>query len=340
MKHKLLIAIVALGLFLRLIALGQTPPGLYWDEVSLGYNAFSILKTAHDEHNQLLPIAAFKAFGDYKPPGYIYATVPFIAIFGLNNFAVRLPSALAGTFLIYSTFLLVKQLFPKKKWLPELSALFVAISPWTLQMSRVAFEANLAAAFNLLGVLLFVKSIKKPKLLIFSSLSFVFSFYTFNANRLFSILIVLSLALIYFKHLWHNKKHAFISAALGILLIIPSLPHITSPQGKLRWNEVNIFSNLDVILESNSRIAYDQGSYLSRLTHHRFIGHGLNFLNHYFDHFNFRYLFLNGDVNPRFSVQDVGQLYLINFPLLLFGIYALLQTKNKKAVWLLTAWFC
>ena len=96
-----LIFIFLIAAALRLFALGSNPPGLYWDEVSLGYNAYSILKTGHDEHNRFLPIDTFKAFGDYKPPGYIYATVPSIALFGLNNFAVRLPSALAGTLLVW-----------------------------------------------------------------------------------------------------------------------------------------------------------------------------------------------------------------------------------------------
>src|SRR3989344_5593497 len=111
-SKKRLILIVFLGFVLRFLGLGSNPPGLYWDEVSLGYNAYSILKTGSDEHNRFLPIDTFKAFGDCKPPGYIYATVPSIALFGLNNFAVRLPSALAGTILVLVTYLLVKELFP------------------------------------------------------------------------------------------------------------------------------------------------------------------------------------------------------------------------------------
>ena len=35
-------------------SLGSNPPGMYWDEVSLGWNAYSILKTGHDEHGRFL----------------------------------------------------------------------------------------------------------------------------------------------------------------------------------------------------------------------------------------------------------------------------------------------
>ncbi|MBI2009816.1 MAG: hypothetical protein HYS86_01425, partial [Candidatus Chisholmbacteria bacterium] len=54
-----LVLIVFFAAILRLSLLGQNPPGLYWDEVSLGYNAYSILKTGRDEHNEFLPYARF-----------------------------------------------------------------------------------------------------------------------------------------------------------------------------------------------------------------------------------------------------------------------------------------
>src|SRR3989344_5188900 len=106
MKNRVLILIILLAAFLRFYNLSKTPPSLYWDEASLGYNAYSILKTARDEHGQFLPITNFAAFGDYKPPGYIYLTVPSIAIFGVNEFAIRFPSAFFGTLTVLLAFFL------------------------------------------------------------------------------------------------------------------------------------------------------------------------------------------------------------------------------------------
>src|SRR3989339_2178944 len=106
-----LVLIVLLGFFLRTWKLGENPPGLYWDEVSLGWNGYSVLRTGMDEHGRFLPIDTFFAFGDYKPPLYIYAVVPSIWLFGLNEFAVRLPSALAGTLLVVVTYFLSKEIF-------------------------------------------------------------------------------------------------------------------------------------------------------------------------------------------------------------------------------------
>src|SRR3989338_3367158 len=96
----LLILIIVIATFLRLYKVDQIPPSLYWDEASLGYNAYAILTTGYDEHGEQFPLARFIAFGDYKPPGYIYATVPGLAVFGVNEFAIRFPSAVSGILMV------------------------------------------------------------------------------------------------------------------------------------------------------------------------------------------------------------------------------------------------
>src|SRR5260221_9154250 len=92
-----LLLIVGLAFTLRFYNVSDNPPALSWDEVSIGYNAYSILKTGKDEHGRFLPLDTFIAYGDYKPPLAIYLTVPFVAVFGLNELSVRLPSVLFGT---------------------------------------------------------------------------------------------------------------------------------------------------------------------------------------------------------------------------------------------------
>src|SRR3989338_5818120 len=204
LSKYILIVIIFIAAVLRFYKLGSVPPSLYWDEASLGYNAYSILKTARDEYGKFMPLTNFAAFGDYKPPGYIYATVPSIAIFGLNEFAIRFPSAFFGVLTVLLTYFLAKKLFtfntrgPVSSFLPAsarsdlksdggrkdhpdlravgipsrtatprlignseavalLSAFFLAISPWHLQFSRGAFEANLGLFFSVCGIWLFLK---------------------------------------------------------------------------------------------------------------------------------------------------------------------------------------
>src|SRR3989337_2213889 len=129
--------ILILAAFLRLWSLSTNPPHLTPDEASLGYNAYSILKTVRDEYGELLPII-FKSFGDYKPGLYVYLTVPFVAFLGLTEFAVRLPSAMAGIFAAWLLYKIVELLFAKQnhqtqvtshKSLTSIAALLLAISP-------------------------------------------------------------------------------------------------------------------------------------------------------------------------------------------------------------------
>lgn len=337
--EKYLILIIVLAFFLRFFKLGINPPSLYWDEVSLGYNAYSILKTGKDEFGKIFPLDKFIAFGDYKPVGYIYATVPSILIFGLNEFSVRLPSTLSGILMVIFTFYLVKKLFDNEN-LALVSAFLLAISPWSLHLSRAAFEANLAAFFNLLAIFLFIKGVKqKGWWLILSVMSFIVTFYTFNSNRVLTPLLLVALFLIYFRDLLTKKKWILLSIFTGILLILPLLPYLKSRESRLRYYEVNIFSNLEVVIQSNERIALDGGGRLAKLIHHRYLGHLQNFLKHYFDHFSSGFLFINGDVNPRLSVRSVGELYLIELPFFLIGFYYLLSNLKNKNYLMVLLWF-
>lgn len=113
MVKKILFALILCGgLVLRFNQLGINPPSLDWDEVSAGYNAYSLLYTGHDEYGYAWPIS-IRSFGDFKPPLYTYLTIPAVALFGLTEFAVRLPSAIFGTLTLVAVYFLTKEFFRK-----------------------------------------------------------------------------------------------------------------------------------------------------------------------------------------------------------------------------------
>ena len=223
MKKKLFLLglILILAAVLRFWHISQNPPSLYWDEVSLVYNAYSVLKTAKDEHGKFLPVTNFAAFGDYKPPGYIYAAVPSVGVFGLNEFAVRFPSAAAGTLAVLVTYFLTRKLFSKRK-ISFLASFFMAISPWSIHFSRVAFEANLAALFSLIGIYLFVKFTKDRGFWIIpSGLSFVLAVNTYTGQRLFVPFILVVLLIQFRKQVAKNFKWVVLAAVLSSIISLP-----------------------------------------------------------------------------------------------------------------------
>src|SRR3989338_7329776 len=110
MKKYLLIAILILAAVLRLYKISSFPAGLNADEAALGYNAYSLLLTGKDEHGHSWPVN-LESFGDFKPAGYAYLLIPFIKVFGLTEFAVRLPSAIFGILAVLFIYLLSRDLF-------------------------------------------------------------------------------------------------------------------------------------------------------------------------------------------------------------------------------------
>lgn len=336
MNKILFILVLSMGLILRIYQFGSNPPSLYWDEASLGYNAYSVATSGKDEHGEFLPLARFAAFGDYKPPGYIYAAAIPILMGGLNEFTVRFPSLIAGLAMVIFTYLLVKELFHKEK-IAILSAFIIGISPWAIHFSRAAFEANLAAFFNLAGIYFFILALRKKPLIILSVIMFILSFYTFNANRIIAPLLLIVLALIFFKDMLSNWKWITVSVFTGIILVLPSISFLSSSESRLRFQEVSIFNNLEPLRMSNMLIARESGSLLSKMIHNRRVVYSLDFLKHYSDNFSLRFLFTYGDVNPRLAISEMGELYVYELPFLIIGFYLLVK-KREKALLPLVAW--
>ena len=93
MKTKILLSvIILLAASLRFIALDKIPVSPYWDEVAIGYNAYSIAHTGKDEYGKWFPLL-FASYNDYKMPGEIYLSIIPISLFGLNVFSTRFISA-------------------------------------------------------------------------------------------------------------------------------------------------------------------------------------------------------------------------------------------------------
>ncbi len=329
-----IILLIALGL--RVYKLTEIPPSLYWDEASLGYNAYAILNSGIDEHGETYPTSRFTAFGDYKPPGYIYATAVSMAIFGSNEFSVRFPSSASGVLMVLLTYFLVKLLY-KSTHIALISSFLLSISPWSLQLSRAAFEAHLAAMYNLLGVLLFLLALKRKWILPISVISFVASFYTFNANRIIAPLLLGFLSIMYFKEIVSSKKWIILSFIIGVCLLIPSFNYLITRESRLRFQEVSIFTSLDTVKKANNRIERDQNAWWAKILHNRRVYFAADFLKHYVDNFKGSFLFISGDQNPRLSVQNSGEMYLFELPFLIVGAFWLLKQKNKITL-LLFGW--
>ncbi len=197
-KFKIIFIIIfLLGIFLRFYQLGAIPNSLNWDEVSWGYNAYSIIHTGKDEYGSVFPLS-FRAFGDYKQPLYVYISTIPIALFDLTPFSARFPSAFFGALSSIFVYLLTYELLlkhTKRKVISLLAMFLFAVSPWSIQFSRVSYEANVGVFLIILGSWLFLRGINKNAFnyLIGSTIILALSAYTYHSDKLFAPLIFLLL---------------------------------------------------------------------------------------------------------------------------------------------------
>lgn len=337
----LLTGIVIIAAIIRFYHLGSNPPSLTWDETAWGYNAYSLGIDGKDEFGRFLPINYLESFGDFKPPMYAYLDIIPIKIFGLNEFATRFPSALFGVLTVLLTFFLVSRILQTSKNREQIalfSALFLAISPWHIMLSRAAFEANVASFFIVFGAWAFLCGVQDKKwYLLLSSFFFALSFYTFNTARIVSPLLVLLLVFAFRKQLLINKKQVVLAFALGLLIIAPIARFLLSPQAALRFKEVNIFNDIEVIETANQEISNDNNSIFSKIIHNRRVLYSLEYVMHYFDNLSPNFLFIRGDGNPKFSTQNVGQMYIWDIIFFVSGILFLAR-KKEGYWWLIPVW--
>lgn len=334
-RYFFLTTILLLAIFLRFWNLGVNPPSLTWDEASWGYNAYSLGIDGRDEFGRFLPLDYLESFGDFKPPLYAYLDIVPVKLFGLSEFAVRFPSAFFGVLTVLITYFLTKRIFhssSNSKKYGLAASLFLAISPWHIMLSRAAFEANVATFLIVSGVWLFLEGVNNKKwCLVLSSALFVMSIYTFNTARIVSPILVLLLAFSFRKRLFEErKKQTLLAFVVGFIMLIPTLGFLFSPQASLRFKEVNIFSDIEVVKRVNQEIENDKNSSWPIL-HNRRIAYAIEYLKHYFDNLSPSFLFIKGDGNPKFSTQDVGQLYLWDLPFIVIGVLFLF--KRKEGFW-------
>ncbi|QQG42218.1 MAG: glycosyltransferase family 39 protein [Candidatus Woesebacteria bacterium] len=340
MKNKItlisLVLIVLLGFGLRFYKVTSVPPALNWDEVSIGYNAYSILKNGRDEWGKFMPFH-FKAYGEYKLPAQIYASIPGIAIFGLNEFGVRITPAVYGALTVLFLFFLTRELF-ENEWVGLTSSLLLAISPWHIQLTRASFESSFSVFWVVIGAWLFARGFKQKKYWLWSLFPFVISIYTYNAARVFTPLFLIVLFLIYRKSLLKDVKIFILGILIFAVLMIPLAVFIISGQATARLKLVSITDDPGFVQRVNqARGSTHFPEPLPRLIHNKVTHYVYVFTGNYLSHFTPDFLFINGAGHKQHHIQGIGELYAIQAPFILIGLYFIFRSKNKWR-WLLTSW--
>lgn len=322
-----LLAIVSLGFLLRVVWLDRYPAGFNPDEASFGYNAYSLLQTGRDEWGEpwyKLISNNLRAFGDDKFPAYVFLSVPSVKLFGLNEFATRLPNAVLGTLAILSVYLLTSRLFPKSKlW----TALLMAISPWHISLSRGTFETNALTLFIPLGLYLILQG-----RFILAAIILGLNSYTYLAARFLS----LPMAAI---TMWLARvaKPNWVKFGLVFLLIAgPGLWHMVT-SGNNRVADVGIFNPTGGWQEVADRrftarnLGLSDG--LARIFNNKAVYLATTTVKNYLSYISWQFLFTQGAGEADYGViPGRGLLYFFEIPLLLIFLWTFIKRQTKPAL--------
>ncbi|MCL4338798.1 glycosyltransferase family 39 protein [Patescibacteria group bacterium] len=354
----LLVSIFILACILRLYQLGKTPISLEWDEVAIGYDAYSILHTGRDQFGTLLPLT-FRSLDDYKPPIYEYITVPSVAIFGLNSFGVRFPSAFFGILTVIATYFLIFTIMSKvprlakgASYIAFLAAFLLSVSPWHLQFSRAAFEVNVSVFITVVAVYLFIAGLEKSRLFVLSALFFGLDLFSYHSTRVVAPLLLVSLFLL-FNRLLPKRKYVVRFSLIFAVFFAGFISILLTPGSEIRFQATNIFNagarylnekDLEKIFLDQRLLDAKAGfAQAGKIFHNqRFIYSDYDTLvkafNHYLSNFGFEFLFIRGDA-PLHHAPGFGLIYVWELPFILLGILYILKNGLNRYSLILPLWF-
>ena len=335
-----LFLIFIIALFLRLYRLETFPFGFHADEVRVGWNALSILKTGRDDKGNLFSLY-YNSFGDFRPTGIFYATIPSIILFGRSEFAVRFPSALLGALTIFPLYFLVIEFSKKQKNLAfgiqhlALTASFLlAVSPWHISVSRATSEVVISVFIALWGIYFFLKGIesKNKKDFILSVSLIVLSYFFYHSIRILTPIFLF--AIILYKKAFYNRKailSLFVISFVTLLLLL-------NKEARGRFSQVSIFNDLDVQYEL-SRMPFEEGPnkvFIARMFHNKPLVYARRFVNEYTKYFSSNFFLEATTPKPaRYQTVGIGLLTYVELALFIFGLIGIAQKKFSSFALLL-----
>lgn len=331
--RRILLIILLLALFLRLVNVQNNPKSMYGDELTIALDAYSILKTGHDSQGEFLPLN-FR-LGGGRPGGYVYATIPFVAMLGPNALSARAASVLSGVGMVYLMFLLGRLVVSQKVGL--IGAFLTALSPWDIALSRGAFESHLALFLATLATYLFLVGMRRFNLLLLSTIAFAVSMQTYPTYKLTAPLFMVFLVFInknyqvIYKNISKTKLLILVLIlGVSVFLIIQAL---ISKGNQDRFTNINIFKQNDlrsaVAREVNENRSLDTlPKPYSNLIHNYYFAYFRLFSENYFRSFLPNFLLIKGDGNPRHNPASMGVLFWAEGIAALFGLSYLYRVKR------------
>jgi hypothetical protein len=301
----------ALVVVRNIVDLAGSPPGLYVDEASIGYNAWTIAHFGVDEHGIHFPLF-FEAFGEYKNPIYVYSVAALVRFLPLTVAVERFPAALFGLAVV--GFLTAAAWRLTGSRVIALGILLLsALTPWLVIESRVGFETISMLALLSAAIWCLSARTPSPRQFALAGIFLAFAIYGYTTARLEILLLAIALAVVWGLARTSGWWRAMVPVFVGyVVLGIYALLNPGALTG--RFELISIWSDgapLNVVID--------------------------RFLANYITYFSPSFLFFNGDANPRQNTEISGMLLWVTVPLLLAGLVVCWQRRRQPLIQFLAA---
>lgn len=230
------------NLVVTFYAFNVIPQNIAYDEILLGKLALSL-----DNH----PYILFTSFADGHATPYFYIMLASFKLFGVNNFALRFPSALSGflgTLVFYG---IAKLVFKNKRilFLPIsfiVGILFTCLR-WRINFIRFSFEMPYLLLIELLSTYLVFQftETKKTRYLILSGIFAGLAFHSYQPGRIF---FIVPLIYLFFRRI--NIRQIISYVFFFLIVAMPLMIFlISNPQGDGRVNQLNVIQNSRISIQ-------------------------------------------------------------------------------------------
>ena len=296
---------------LRLADLSGSPPGLYNDEASVGYNAWAVAHFGVDEHGAHLPLF-FQAFGEYKNPVYIYALAPFTLFLPLTPYVVRLPAALFGLAAVGAVAMLAWHL-TRSRPVAMLALATAAVEPWLVQESRLGFEVISMVALLTVALWCLVRAHQddSQRWFTWAGVFLALSVLGYTTGRLFGVMLMAVIAVSYLTPAERRVRN-WVWMLPAMLSVYVALVVYNARNPGALTARFNILS-----------IAWDSPGLPSMIG---------RFFSNYAVYWSPSFLFTHGDYNLRHNPGFGGMLLVTTLPAIVAGAAVCVRRFRRDAL--------
>jgi hypothetical protein len=297
----------------RFVALAGAPHG-YWLDETLGAVHVRCIAETGGSAGTRWPLFPYAHGGGVFGPTYVYFGLAWTRLFGDSVASLRAVAALANVAAILGLVLVAQALGGRR--LALTAAVAGALSPWSFQFSRIAWDPPLGPAFLVGGTALLVRG-RRALTCALGGVAMALAAYSYTPTRLqVAVWLPVLLAVLWRRGRIDDRGAAAAMAAFAVAIAPLAILMLTG-RINARIQELSILS--EPWRQWSREVRGDTPEPLFLL---------MTFLDNLHAHFRPGFLFLWGDANLRHSTHATGVLGAVD--LLALAVAGLLAARRVR----------